>query len=101
MRSFIGEMFWKPNWEDDPREPQNVITVHELDVPYRPILPSLCFNLAFHGILWWSGIALPGRVRRAIVRHRRKDNGLCMNCAYDVYDQPSGSKCPECGEARW
>jgi hypothetical protein len=77
------------------------VIIGTLEIPYRPLFPGLVINLIVHSAAWWCVIHVVGNLLRRIVRRRRKDNGLCMNCGYDVYDQPSGSKCPECGEARW
>ncbi len=100
-----GDVARTAMWGTRSPGPKHVIVVRGLELPYRPLWPGLLINVLTHAAAW--SVVLPTvtwSVRttwRAIVRHRRKDNGLCMNCGYDVYDQPSGSKCPECGEARW
>ena len=101
MLSFAGELPRQTFWGTPSFGPRHVLVLGTLEIPYRPLLPGLLINLVLHSAAWWYVLRVTGYVRRAIVRHRRKDNGLCMNCGYDVYDQPSGSKCPECGEARW
>jgi len=77
------------------------VIIGTLEIPYRPLFPGLVINLIVHSAAWWCVIHVVGNLLQRIVRRRRKDNGLCLNCGYDVYDRPSGSKCPECREARW
>lgn len=105
FRAFIGE----PGERRPHRYPipgrRHAAIIGPFTIPTKPLWSGLIANLAIHTAAW--AVLLPVAMwpfraaRRAIVRHQRKDNGLCLNCGYDVYDQPSGSKCPECGEARW
>lgn len=98
---FVGEVPRTSAFGTTSIGPRGVVIIGTLEIPYRPLFPGLVINLIVHSAAWWCVIHVVGNLLRRIVRRRRKDNGLCMNCGYDVYDQPSGSKCPECGEARW
>lgn len=98
---FVGEVRRTSVYGHTSIGPRGVLVIGKLEIPYRPLLPGLLINLIVHTATWWCVIHVVGNLLRRIVRHRRKDKGLCMSCGYDVYDQPSGSKCPECGEARW
>jgi hypothetical protein len=113
FRAFIGEPGQRlSNGQSVPGARHSAI-IGPFSIPTKPLWGGLLANLAIHTAAWFVVLPIlrfvvfsitvwPFRtVRRRIVRHRRKDNGLCLNCGYDVYDQPSGSKCPECGEARW
>lgn len=101
----VGEVSRTAMWGTKSPGPRHVIVVGGLELPYRPLWRGLLINVLAHGAAW--SVVLPTAtwsVRaacRGLVRRRRWDRGLCMNCGYDVYDQPSGSACPECGEARW
>lgn len=113
FRAFIGEPGERRPHRTQIPGPRDAAIIGPFSIPTKPLWGGLIANLAIHTAAWfvvlpslWFVVlpitAWPYRTaRRAIIRHRRKDNGLCMNCGYDVYDQPSGSKCPECGEARW
>jgi hypothetical protein len=113
FRAFIGEPGVSEPHRHPVPGPRDAAIIGPFTIPTKPLWGGLFANLAIHSAAWvvllpilWF-VALPitmwpfRAVSQRIVRHRRKDNGLCMNCGYDVYDQPSGSKCPECGEARW
>lgn len=113
FRAFIGEPGERRPHHHPIPGPRNAAIIGPFTIPTKLLWGGLFANLVIHSaawvvllpILWFVTLPIttwPFRTaRRRIVRHRRKDNGLCMNCGYDVYDQPSGSKCPECGEARW
>ena len=113
FRAFIGEPGERRPHRTQIPGPRDAAIIGPFTIPTKPLWSGLIANLAIHTAAWvvvlpiiWF-VVLPittwpyRTARRRILRHRRKDNGLCMNCGYDVYDQPSGSKCPECGEARW
>ena len=66
-------------------DPSHVMT--GIHVPCWAVLPVTLIPAA------WGAIIL----RRPWVRRRRKREGLCLACGYDL--RASGERCPECGMA--
>ncbi len=58
-------------------------------LPTRPLWRGLLVDTAFHAIVAYVLLFVPGDVRRWLRRRR----GLCVKCAYPV----SGGTCSECG----
>jgi hypothetical protein len=63
-------------------------------LPLRPIWPGFAINTIFYAAALWVIFAIPGSVKRL----RRRINGWCIHCGYDLRAKPPDSdKCPECG----
>lgn len=60
-------------------------------VPCLPLWPGLIANTLIYATMWWTLIATPFALRRALRRRR----GQCPKCGYDC--SASGDVCPECG----
>lgn len=59
-------------------------------LPLRPVWPGFLNNTLVYAGACWILLAAPGGVRR----WRRKRNGQCAACGYDLKDLDT---CPECG----
>jgi hypothetical protein len=53
-------------------------------------------GLAIGGLLIGIGVMCHALARRAATRQVRIENGLCLNCGYDLRETPE--RCPECGK---
>ncbi len=73
-----------------------------LDPSANPVLPGIFAGCTFPFavLLTIGGLAdlvlrvIPAR-RREVERQRRKQQGLCLHCGYDL--RGSKNRCPECG----
>ncbi len=62
-------------------------------VPIYPLWPGFALNTIFYALFAWGLWQVPPAIRR----RRRRRNGLCVRCGYDLKGLPPGSNCPECG----
>ncbi len=62
-------------------------------LPLAPLWPGFALNTIFYAALAWGLWHVPLAIRR----RRRRRNGLCVRCGYDLKGLASGSPCPECG----
>ena len=65
-------------------------------LPLRPIWPGFIANTLIFATGLWLLVAAPFQIRRV----RRKRQGLCVKCGYDLRGRDGASQsqiCPECG----
>jgi hypothetical protein len=70
--------------------------VAEAALAYRPIWAGLVMNTLVYGSVWMGVMWIVEWSRR-----RRRPNGACRNCGYDIKGLPEGAVCPECGAKLW
>lgn len=66
-----------------------------IPLPLMPIFPGLVFNSIIWGSLMYIVLMYPIRFCHFLTRYRRRRQGQCPNCAYDITNL---STCPECGQ---
>ncbi len=65
-------------------------------LPLLPLWPGFAINTVFYALIAWGLWQVPPTIRR----RRRRRNGLCVRCGYDLKGLgglAGGSPCPECG----
>ena len=86
----------KRHWQIRLRGEQDPVQGGARWLPLRPIWPGFAANTLIYAALMWLLLAVPFRLRKL----RRKRQGRCIKCGYDLRGHSSDSQspvCPECG----
>lgn len=67
---------------------------------YYPRWPAYLANTLIDGPILAAAILLSTLLFRTLRARRRRREGLCPNCAYDLHATPPNTPCPECGRPR-
>lgn len=62
-------------------------------LPFIPVALPLAADAVVLGAVWYAVLGVPS----LIVAMRRKCQGLCTACRYDLSGLAAGAPCPECG----